>query len=404
MHKLLVILLSFGFALTVPARAQQFPTLPPRTEPSASAQLGKLLFFDESLSALGNMSCATCHDPRHAYAAPNDLAVQLGGPSGREQGARAVPSLRYQEYTPPYSDAAYNPDAVTEPGPGGGFMADGRAPTLAQQARLPLLAANEMANKSADDVARKLQRAPYAAQFRAAFGKNVFKNPALAFQRALETLQTFQLEDESFHPYTSKFDLYQNNKIGGTLTAAEQRGLEVYENPKKGNCFACHYGGPGLGGSIALFTDFTYAAIGVPRNPEIARNADASYYDLGICARADHQRPASAKFCGMFKTPTLRNVAARGVFFHNGRFKSLPDVLRFYNTRDAQPELWYPTRDGVVQKFDDLPEAYRKNLDRQAPLDGRAVGAAAAMSEQDLSDLLAFLQTLTDADVVRPEP
>ena len=69
---------------------------------------------------------------------------------------------------------------------------------------------------------------------------------------------------------------------------------------------------------------------------------------------------------------TLRNVAIRRVFFHNGQMRSLRDVIRFYNTRDTNPELWYPVVDGIVQKFDDLPVRYRANIDTQAPLDGRA--------------------------------
>jgi cytochrome c peroxidase len=100
--------------------------------------------------------------------------------------------------------------------------------------------------------------------------------------------------------------------------------------------------------------------------------------------------------------PTLRNVATRKVFFHNGKMKSLRDVLRFYNTRDTQPELWYPVVGGVVQKFDDLPAQYQTNIDTQVPLDGRAVGSQPAMSDQDLDDLEAFLGTLTDADAVSP--
>lgn len=60
--------------------------------------------------------------------------------------------------------------------------------------------------------------------------------------------------------------------------------------------------------------------------------------------------PVNAGYCGMFKTPTLRNVATRKVFFHNGRFKSLRDVIGFYNTRDTNPELWYPVVNGVVRK------------------------------------------------------
>jgi cytochrome c peroxidase len=98
----------------------------------------------------------------------------------------------------------------------------------------------------------------------------------------------------------------------------------------------------------------------------------------------------------MFKTPTLRNVATRKVFFHNGQFKSLTDVVRFYNTRDTNPELWYPTVNGVVQKFNDLPATYRGNIDTQMPLDGRPAGSQPPMTDQDIADLVAFLGTLTD--------
>ncbi len=160
----------------------------------------------------------------------------------------------------------------------------------------------------------------------------------------------------------------------------------------------------GINGSVRLFTDFSYAALGVPRNPEIPANRDPGYFDLGICSRPDHRLPASARYCGMFKTPTLRNVASRRVFFHNGRLKSLGDVIRFYNTRDTRPEDWYPVTDGVVQKFDDLPPAYRGNIDAQAPLDGRPHRSAPPMSTQDMADLEAFLQILNDADQQAPPP
>jgi cytochrome c peroxidase len=79
---------------------------------------------------------------------------------------------------------------------------------------------------------------------------------------------------------------------------------------------------------------------------------------------------------------------------------SLRDVIRFYNTRDTNPELWYPIINGVVQKYDDLPAKYRKNIDPQPPLDSRPRGSQAAMSDQDMEDLEVFLRTLTDADVV----
>ena len=157
-----------------------------------------------------------------------------------------------------------------------------------------------------------------------------------------------------------------------------------------------------MNGGVRLFTDFSYAALGVPRNPEIPANRDPGHFDLGICGRPDHPLPASARYCGMFKTPTLRNTASRRVFFHNGRLKSLRDVIRFYNTRDTKPEDWYPTVDGVVQKFDDLPREYWRNIDTQPPLDGRPPDGTPAMSEQDMDDLEAFLRTLNDSDQAPP--
>ena len=179
---------------------------PPARAPgtlSAAAEVGRALFFDRSLSATGAMSCATCHAPDHAYGPPNDLAVQLGGADGRTQGPRAVPSLRYKEYTPAYADLLENPDGISAPGPGGGFAWDGRADTLADQARLPLLSPAEMANASPEEVVRKIAAAPYADRFRAAFPALALADPARAFAAALTALEAFQREDSSFHPYTS---------------------------------------------------------------------------------------------------------------------------------------------------------------------------------------------------------
>ncbi len=368
-----------------------------RHEPlSLPAQVGQKMFFDQSLSGSGKLACSTCHDPDHAYAPPNELDVQPGGEVLSLTGTRAVPSLRYKEYLPAYADLLDNPDGISAPGPGGGFTQDGRASTLAEQAKIPLLAANEMANANGAAVIAKIRVSAYADLFRRAFGNDVFANPEKAFQRAAEALQAFQKEDYSFHPYSSKYDLYAGNKIGGDLTQAERRGFAVFMNPKKGNCFACHYSGAGLAGSVAMFTDYSYEAIGVPRNAAIPVNRNSSYADLGICSRPDHPAAANRRFCGMFKTPTLRNVATRKVFFHNGQIKSLRDAIRFYNTRDTNPERWYPTVHGVVQKYDDLPARYRDNLDQQLPLDGRPRGSEPPMSEQEMADLETFLNTLTD--------
>lgn len=371
------------------------------------------MFFDPSLSGSGRISCATCHDPAHAYGPANDLSVQLGGADMKQAGTRAVPTLMYKDYTEPYSDEFQNPDMISPPAPGGGMTWDGRANTIAEQAAIPLLAANEMANPSAEAVVAALEHGPYADLFRQAFGQDAFADRKHAFELAGAALQSFQTEDRSFHPYSSKFDLFRNNKIGGTLTAAELHGLRLFVDPNKGNCVACHLIGGGNGGSQDITSDYSFAAIGVPRNRKIPANDDPNYFDMGLCGplRTDHvpdprgkgnnKGDKNGETCGMFKTPILRNVATRQAFMHNGVFHTLDEVVHFYNTRDTDPGRWYP-RDahGKVRKFDDLPARYHANIDDQMPLDGRRAGSKTPMTEDELKDLVTFLGTLTDGYAV----
>ena len=393
LHKPLLALLG-AFALGHLAAAQTPLSLP--------AQVGQQMFFDQRLSGSGKLACASCHDPANHYAPANDLSVQLGGPKLKQQGTRAVPTLTYKDFTPAYADLAENPDGISLPGPGGGFTWDGRGNTLAEQASIPLLSPVEMANGSFQSVVAKLKTAPYAPLFLQAFGADVFKNPKAAFAKAMEALQAFQIEDPSFHPYSSKYDLYASNKIGGTLTDQEIRGFAAFQDEKRGNCAACHFSGAGIGGGVAQFTDYSFSAVGIPRNNAILRGRPQQF-DLGLCGRDDHRgKPDNAQYCGMFKTPTLRNVASRKVFFHNGQIRSLKEVVEFYNTRDTEPERWYPKVNGKVKKFDDLPARYHANIDTQAPLDGRAPGSAPPMSAQDVADIVAFLGTLTDGYVPPP--
>jgi cytochrome c peroxidase len=103
------------------------------------------------------------------------------------------------------------------------------------------------------------------------------------------------------------------------------------------------------------------------------------------------------QYCGLFGTPTLRNVATRQVFFHNGVFRSLAQVLDFYDFRDTEPEKIYPrAADGTVAKFDDIPARYLANVDVTDPPFDRKPGEAPAMTPQEEADIIAFLQTLTD--------
>lgn len=383
---------------------------------SIQAQVGAQLFFDTNLSASKQMACATCHDPDNHYAQSDTTPVQYGGPSLTTPGFRAVPTLTYKEYTPPYDDDAENPDGVSANAPGGGFTWDGRADTLAQQVTIPLLSYYEMDNASPAAVVAVVQAASYASLFEQAYGADVFSDTDTAFTDIGLALQQYQLEDSDFHPFTSKYDyattLELSNGQPVNFTAAELRGYDVFNYT--GNCFACHYNGPMTGGGGAMFTDFTYQALGVPRNPNIPANATKAglpaYYDLGLCTAVNpdpvnfylipHQLPYSATLCGMFKVPTLRNVATRKVFFHNGVFTSLQQVIDFYNTRDTSPQNWYPTAsNGTVQQYNDLPTAYRANVDVTDVPFGLPPGATPYMTAQNEADLICFLETLTDGYV-----
>jgi len=360
------------------------------------ATLGRAIFFDPSLSASGRQSCATCHDPAHAYAPADGRAVQPGGAGMNEFGTRAVPSLRYLQFTPRFSRhlPQPDPDGVEDEGPAGGFTRDGAAQTLHEQALLPLLNPAEMANADVAAVAARLRRAAYAAPFRQAFGADIFDRPAAAVARATEALEAFQTQDPSFRPYTSKFDAAMSGNA--RFTAQELRGYTLFNDAGKGNCAKCHVDVPGPGGRPAQFTDYGHVAVGVPRNAEIAANRDPRFFDLGLCGPVRKDLAAEPQFCGLFKTPTLRNSASRRVFFHNGRFHALEDVLRFYSERDTDPARWYPRVGGKVVVFDDLPPRYRGNVDRVDQPFTRRRGDKPVFTDAEIADLAAFLRTLDD--------
>nr|WP_233272694.1 cytochrome c peroxidase [Paraburkholderia acidisoli] len=385
-------------AATVPAVG---PAQGPQTRAQVYAQvermtaLGKQMFFDPSLSGSGKLACASCHSPDHAFTPANALDVQIGGTDMHRQGMRAVPTLKYLQSVPAYSDHYHDSDdegdESIDAGPTGGLTWDGRVDRGRDQARIPLLSTFEMASTPAK-VTAAVRAAPYAEAFRAAFGEHVFDNEAATFEAVLQSLETYEEQPDTFYPYTSKYDAYLSGKA--TLTAAEMRGLKLFNDENKGNCASCHISQRGKDGTVPQFTDFGLIAIGVPRNQALAVNRDKRFHDLGACGpeRTDHR---SAEFCGLFRTPTLRNVALKKAFFHNGIYHSLDEVLRFYARRDTNPGEFYPVVKGKVQKFDDLPRQYWANLNTDAPFD-RKPGDKPVFDDAEIKDVIAFLDTLTD--------
>lgn len=369
----------------------------PSTNPttlSPQAALGRKIFSDPTLSASGKQSCSSCHDPAHAYGPPNARAVQLGGPNLTTSGLRAVPSLRY---TLSHNPIWANPQPTslverlteTENVPQGGFAWDGRFNTLHDQAADPLLNQSEMASSKAS-IVHAIEHGLYAEDFRRAFGSDIFADTDRAFASVLRAIERFALEDPSFHPYNSKFDRWLDGKA--QLTPQEQHGLALFNDPDRGNCASCHLSDRGANGTHPLFTDYQFEAIAVPRNPEIPANRDPHFYDLGLCGplRTDQKLDI---YCGMFKTPGLRNVATRKVFFHNGRFHTLKETLQFYVERDTNPKKWYPHG-----QFDDMPAKYRIYVDRKtAPFPGTKEGKP-VWNASEIDDVIAFLKTLNDAD------
>jgi len=364
---------------------------PAATTLSDQAALGELIFKDVSLSASGRQACATCHVESNAHAPDNALPAQFGGPLMDQQGRRSAPSVRYLAF-----NTAFFFDG--EGTPTGGFFWDGRDASLQAQAHEPFLNPVEMANASVADVVAKLALAPYAAQFQRVYGADILSRPADAFDRMALALQRYQLEDVEFRPFTSKYDEFLRGKA--QLSAQEQRGLALFSSPTKGNCAGCHPAAKGADGSFPLFTDFTYDNLGLPRNTALTLNADPTYFDLGLCARPSGDLAARTDLCGAFKVPSLRNVARRQVLFHNGVFNSLKTALTFYVQRDTNPEKWYPLKpDGSVDKFNDLPEGYKVNVNTTEVPYNRRLGDVPALSDAEIDDVIAFLQTLSDGYV-----
>lgn len=321
--------------------------------------LGKKLFFDTNLSNPPGQSCATCHMPSQGFADPELLPVSRGAVKTLF-GHRNTPTISYAAFTP-----FFHYDSAEEVYIGGLFW-DGRSTTLSEQAMNPLLAHNEMNNTDRKMVVEAVRKAEYRDLFCKVFGQNVFLNTDKAFECIAEALEEFE-ETAEASPFTSKFDYYMRGQE--QFTAQEQLGLKIFNDPAKGNCAACHPSTPDAVSGAILFTDFTYDNLGVPCNPEVCK-LDIEYKpDLGLGAII---KKASEN--GKFKVPTLRNVAVTSPYFHNGVFKTLEEVMRFYNERDK----------GIFDK----PEiAENVNMEELGNL---------KLTEKEIAAVVAFMKTLTD--------
>jgi cytochrome c peroxidase len=390
----------FGLGVCpAPASAEAPP--PEEADLTPIERLGKSIFEDKTLSRPAGVACASCHDPALAYQGNNGSSVAAlarGAPAGAI-GKRNTPTIMYSSFAPPFGfiDEHDAKTGAVEKIPAGGQFYDGRAVDLTAQVEGPLLDPNEMNAASKRAAVETIRAGSYASLARQVLGDKIFDDPDAAFIKFASAVAAFE-SSARFHPFASKFDDFLRGKA--KLTPMEEKGFALFKNPEKGNCIACHAGEEKSHEPRDwLFTDYTYDALGAPKNRLIpATTGLGKAPDLGLCQRPGLKTVAPAaldidSLCGAFKVPTLRNVAVTGPWLHNGVFTKLREVVAFYATRDTQPEHWYPK---ARQKFDDLPYAYHKNVNvSEVPYDRKA-GETPRLDDSEIDAIVAFLETLTD--------
>jgi len=322
--------------------------------------LGKHLFFDTNLSAPVGQSCAACHTPDTGFGGPDSNINAHGavyeGAFDTRFGNRHPPTAAYGGESPVLH---YN---ETEGLWIGGMFFDGRATgwtlgdPLAEQAQAPFLNPLEQNNQNPEDVVQKVRISDYADLFEGVWGNGSLDDIDEAYDKIARSIAAFERSSE-VSPFTSKYDLYLAGET--ELTEMEALGLQLFQG--KALCNNCHISQPGPSGKPPLFTDFTYHNLGIPKNLEnpfysmsSEWNPDGENfidYGLGGFLKDSGYPPEVYETqLGNHKVPTLRNVDLRPdpefikSYGHNGFFKSLEDIVRFYNTRDVEdwPESEVP--------------------------------------------------------------
>jgi cytochrome c peroxidase len=326
-------------------------------------QLGKSLYFDQNLSKNGNQSCATCHDPSVGYTGPDSTLNAHGavypGSTPTLFGNRKPPSAAYAGDSPLFH---YDENLGSWIG---GMFWDGRATgseladPLAEQAKGPFLNPLEQGITSPEELCKMVREGSYVSLFETVWGVGSLNcaEADLVYDRIGISIAAYERSVE-VNPYSSKFDLFwdkaKTKRLDVTrinlsnwtkyrrlgLNDSELYGLAIFNDPASANCASCHSLKPGSKG-YPLFTDYSYDNLGIPRNLENPFYANSAYnpegtawvdYGLGGYLNAPEEM-------GKMKVPTLRNVDKRPstdfvkAYGHNGYFKSLPDIIRFYATR-----------------------------------------------------------------------
>ena len=340
----------------------------PPQELTQEESLGKLLFFDPMLSTPPGQACSHCHAPTAGFGDPNQLLPVSRGVHPDRYGNRNDMTVTYAGYIPPLAFDEEEGLWV------GGLFWDGRAASLAEQAKGPPLNPLEMANPDMEAVIASIREGSYRDLFLEVYGEGSLDDADAAYDHMANALAAYEMTEE-FHPFDSKYDLYLAGEVA--LTPQELHGLAVFEDETKGNCAACHMSRPEADGSPPLFTDFTYDNLGTPRNPMNPfyllppefNPEGLDYVDRGLGPVV-----GDPELDGFFRVPTLRNVAVTPPYMHNGVFHTLFEVVSFYNTRDVTP--WASPEVPANVNRDELGDL--------------------GLTPDELESLVAFMETLTD--------
>jgi cytochrome c peroxidase len=319
-----------------------------KSHSSSKVELGRALFFDKRLSEDGTVSCATCHDPASAFTSGDAVAVGVRN----QKGTRNAPTLL---------------NSVS----GKSYFWDGRVATLDEQARQPLLNANEMGMK---DEAALVERVSVIEEYGKSF-RRVFPREGITIDTIAKAIAAFERSLVSRNAPFDRFIAGDKNAISDL----QKQGWELFKG--KAKCLDCHT----HSAAAPFFTDAKFHNTGI-RTKELAFEAlsqraddikhltsnastlahDPQFSDLGrfLVTR-------EAKDLGAFKTPTLRDIELTGPYMHNGSIRTLLDVLRFYN----QGGLKNPMLD-----------------EKMTPLN---------LTEHEMNALVEFLHALTSDDVLR---
>ena len=364
------VVLAASLSMLLFAGCRQEPPRPAAPSPAGIAHLlndadlqivGEKIFFDQNLSTPPGQACAACHSPAVGWTGPDEELNKKGsvyrGAIHTRFGNRKPNSSAYATLTPAFH-AVRDEKAVIFVG---GDFWDGRATgwklgnPAADQAEGPFLNPVEQNNPDPRSVIQKICASAYSAEFKGVVRKiwgiaDVSKEKTeLVYGIVALAIAAYE-HSPRVNQFSSKYDMFLRGKAA--LSPEEQEGLVLFEG--KARCANCHPSRPGPDGEPPLFTDFTYDNIGVPKNPDNPwytmpkqfNPEGARWIDPGL-AEFLYTLPHYAMFAtenlGKHRVPTLRNVDLRPdtafvkAYGHNGYFKSLHAIVRFYNTRDVLP-------------------------------------------------------------------